>query len=85
LAELGIWAYISNLNGVPDLGAVASDSQLNVIIAWRIATYHVPLVVMWIALMKLAVGKVSAEDIGAKKSSEASDGQNKKDASGEQA
>jgi hypothetical protein len=28
-----------------------------VIIAWRIATYHVPLVIMWIALMKLAIGK----------------------------
>ena len=65
LAELGIWAYISNLNGVPDLASLASDSQLNVIIAWRIATYHVPLVVMWIALMKLAVGKVSMADMGA--------------------
>lgn len=65
LAELGIWAYISNLSTVPDLGTLASDSQLSVIIAWRIATYHVPLVVMWIALMKLAVGKVSATDLKA--------------------
>lgn len=64
LAELGIWAYISNLNGIPDLGTVTSDSKLNVIIAWRIATYHVPLVIMWIALMKLAVGKVSPRDFG---------------------
>lgn len=64
LAELGIWAYISNLSGVPDLGAIAKDSQLNVIIAWRIATYHVPLVLMWVALMKLAVGKVSSADMG---------------------
>ncbi|MGI0023825.1 MAG: lysylphosphatidylglycerol synthase transmembrane domain-containing protein, partial [Nitrososphaera sp.] len=63
LAELGIWAYISNLSGVPDLGTIAQDSQLNVIIAWRIATYHVPLVMMWIALMKLAVGKVPAAQV----------------------
>jgi len=58
LAELGIWAYISNLNGIPTLGDVVNDSQLEVIIAWRIATYHVPLVIMWVALMKLAIGKL---------------------------
>lgn len=63
LAELGIWAYISNLSGVPDLDTITQDSQLNVIIAWRIATYHVPLVMMWIALMKLAVGKVPAAQV----------------------
>ena len=63
LAELGIWAYITNLSGIPDVGTIAQDSQLNVIIAWRIATYHVPLVIMWIALMKLAIGKVSAADL----------------------
>lgn len=57
LAELGIWAYISNLSSVPDIGAITADSKLNVIIAWRIATYHVPLAIMWIALMKLAIGK----------------------------
>jgi uncharacterized membrane protein YbhN (UPF0104 family) len=57
LAELGIWAYITNLSTVPDLGDITADSKLNVIIAWRIATYHVPLVIMWIAIMKLAIGK----------------------------
>lgn len=60
LAELGIWAYISNLNGIPSLKDVVKDSQLNIIIAWRIASYHIPLIIMWIALMKLTVGKVSA-------------------------
>jgi uncharacterized protein (TIRG00374 family) len=65
LAELGIWAYISNLSGIPDLGAIAMDSQLNVIIAWRIATYHVPLVIMWVALMKLAVGKAQSASVAA--------------------
>ncbi|MFL6494270.1 MAG: YbhN family protein [Nitrososphaera sp.] len=64
LAELGIWAYIDNLSGIPNLADVTQDSsQLNVIIAWRIATYHVPLIVMWIALMRLTVHKVSAPGI----------------------
>ena len=40
-----------------------TDSQLNVIIAWRIATYHVPLVITWIALMKITVYRVSAPNI----------------------
>jgi glycosyltransferase 2 family protein len=60
LAELGIWAYISNLNGIPSFKDVVNDSQLNVIIAWRIASYHIPLIMMWIALMKLTIGKSSA-------------------------
>jgi uncharacterized protein (TIRG00374 family) len=63
LAELGIWAYLANLSGIPNLEDVAKDSQLNVIIAWRIATYHVPLVLTWIALMKITVYKVSAPGI----------------------
>lgn len=64
LAELGIWAYISNLSGIPELGDVVSDPRLTVIIAWRIATYHVPLVIMWIAIMRLALGKVSTTSLG---------------------
>ena len=60
LAELGIWAYISNLNSIPHFADVIKDSQLNVIIAWRIASYHIPLVIMWLALMKITVrSKVS--------------------------
>jgi glycosyltransferase 2 family protein len=60
LAELGIWAYVSNINSIPEFTDVIRDSQLNVIIAWRIASYHIPLVIMWIALMKITVGsKVS--------------------------
>ncbi len=58
LAELGIWAYLANLNGIPNLEEVITDSQLNVIIAWRIATYHVPLVLCWIALMKITVHRI---------------------------
>jgi uncharacterized protein (TIRG00374 family) len=59
LAELGIWAYLANLSGIPNLDDVINDSQLNVIIAWRIASYHVPLVICWIALMKITVHKVT--------------------------
>jgi len=68
LAELGIWAYIVNLSGIPDLETIVSDSQLNVIIAWRIATYHVPLVISWVALMKIAVGKVSPAKVSSSQS-----------------
>jgi hypothetical protein len=39
-----------------------------VIIAWRIATYHVPLVISWIALMKIAVGKVSPTNVSSSQS-----------------
>ena len=63
LAELGIWAYLANLSGIPNLEDVITDSQLSVIIAWRIATYHVPLVLCWIALMKITVYKISAPGI----------------------
>ena len=59
LAELGVWAYITNISTIPNLTDVLNSSQLSVIIAWRIATYHVPLVVMWIALMSITIGKDS--------------------------
>ena len=59
LAELGIWAYISNLGGIPHFADILNDSQLSVVIAWRIATYHIPLVIMWICLMKITIGKGS--------------------------
>ena len=57
MAELGLWGYITHLNDFSQLGHILTDSQLNVIIAWRIASYHIPLIIMWIALMKLALGK----------------------------
>jgi uncharacterized protein (TIRG00374 family) len=61
LAELGLWAYVSDLNRVPDLNDILKDSQLSVVIVWRIASYHVPLVIMWIALMK-TIGKAPLRD-----------------------
>lgn len=59
LAELGVWAYITNISSIPHLHDVLNSSQLSVIIAWRIATYHVPLIIMWIALMRITIGKDS--------------------------
>lgn len=59
LAELGVWAYITNISSIPHLTDVLNSSQLSVIIAWRIATYHIPLVIMWIALMRITIGKDS--------------------------
>ena len=61
LAELGLWAYVSDLNSIPHLDDVLKDSQLSVIIVWRIASYHVPLVIMWIALMR-TIGKGPLKD-----------------------
>jgi glycosyltransferase 2 family protein len=57
LAELGIWAYVSKLNGVPSLNDLARGSELSVVIAWRIASYHVPLLIMWVAFMKMTMYK----------------------------
>jgi glycosyltransferase 2 family protein len=57
LAELGIWAYISKLNGIPSLNDLARGSELSVVIAWRIASYHVPLLIMWVAFMKMTMYK----------------------------
>jgi hypothetical protein len=57
LAELGIWAYVANLNSIPSLQDIVTDSHLSVIVVWRIASYHVPLVIMWIALMRLTINK----------------------------
>jgi glycosyltransferase 2 family protein len=57
LAELGIWAYVANLDAIPSLQDIVTDSHLSVIVVWRIASYHVPLVIMWIALMRLTINK----------------------------
>ena len=57
LAELGIWAYVSKLNNIPSINELATGPELNVIIAWRIASYHLPLVIMWFALMRMTMYK----------------------------
>lgn len=57
ITELGLWAYVSGLDRIPSLDDVLEDSHLTVIIAWRIASYHIPLIIMWIALMKITVDR----------------------------
>jgi glycosyltransferase 2 family protein len=57
LTELGLWAYISGLDHLPSIDDVLQDVHLDVIISWRIATYHIPLILMWILLMKLTIDK----------------------------
>ena len=62
LAEIGIVAYINNLD--PFNFDVPQDSiEWNSIIAWRIATYYVPIGVTWFLLMKLALSKYTKPDI----------------------
>ena len=62
LAEIGIIAYINNLD--PFNFDVPQDSiEWNSIIAWRIATYYVPIGVTWFLLMKLALSKYTKPDI----------------------
>jgi len=58
LAEFGIVAYINNLDPF-NLVIPESGLEWNAVIGWRIATYYVPIVVTWILLVKLALGKYS--------------------------
>lgn len=51
LSEFGIGAYLATFG----LDALSFGS---IIIAWRIASYHVPLVISWFVLMKMAVSKL---------------------------
>ncbi len=53
LTEFGIGAYLATFG----LNALTFG---NIIIAWRLASYHVPLVVSWFALMKMAVSKLDS-------------------------
>lgn len=56
LAEFGIVAYLNNLD--PFNFEVSEKSiEWNAVIAWRIATYYVPIAVTWFLLVKLALGK----------------------------
>lgn len=62
LAEFGIVAYLNNLD--PFNFEIAKDSvEWNLIIAWRIATYYVPIGITWLLLVKLALSKYTKADI----------------------
>lgn len=62
LAEFGIVAYLNNLNPF-DFSVAEGSVEWNAVIAWRIATYYVPIVITWFLLMKLALGKYTKADI----------------------
>ncbi len=62
LAEFGIVAYLNNLNPF-DFDVSEGSVEWNAVIAWRIATYYVPIVVTWFLLVKLALSKYTNPDI----------------------
>ena len=51
LSEAGIGLYL-------DTFGIDATALGSIIIAWRIASYHIPLVLSWIVLMRLAASKV---------------------------
>ncbi len=57
LAELGLWAYVSNLASFPSMHDFLTNPYLNIILIWRISSYHVPLIFMWISFMKITIQK----------------------------
>ena len=62
LAEFGIVAYLNNLD--PFHFEVPEKSiEWNAVIAWRIATYYVPIGVTWILLVKLALSKYTKPNV----------------------
>ena len=62
LAEFGIVAYLNNLD---PFNFDISESQLewNAVIGWRFATYYIPIAITWILLVKLALSKVTKQDM----------------------
>jgi glycosyltransferase 2 family protein len=52
LTEFGIWAYLGHLNTLT-FATTKNSLQWNIVIAWRIATYHVGLVISWLFLMRI--------------------------------
>jgi len=62
LAEFGIVAYLNNLNPF-DFDVSEGSVEWNAVIAWRIATYYVPIGITWFLLMKLALSKYTKADI----------------------
>ena len=62
LAEFGIVAYLNNLNPF-DFSAVEKTIEWNAVIAWRIATYYIPIGVTWFLLIKLALTRYDKENV----------------------
>ena len=62
LTEFGIWAYLGNLKSLT-FEAARNSIQWNIVIAWRIATYHVTLVISWILLMKMVYPRTKKTEL----------------------
>ena len=62
LTEFGIWAYLGNFNSLT-FEPTKDSIQWNIVIAWRIATYHVSLVISWILLMKIVYPRTKKAEI----------------------
>ena len=56
LTEFGTWAYLSHLNEFK-LELPKDSVEWDAIIAWRIATYQLPIPIAWFLLMKMALRK----------------------------
>ncbi|MGQ0772451.1 MAG: lysylphosphatidylglycerol synthase transmembrane domain-containing protein [Nitrososphaerota archaeon] len=56
LTEFGVWAYLNHLNDFK-LELPENSVDWNTIIAWRIATYQLPIPIAWFLLMKMALRK----------------------------
>jgi hypothetical protein len=59
LTEFSIWAYLGHLNTLT-FEAAKNSLQWNIVIAWRIATYHVSLVISWLFLMKIVYPSIKS-------------------------
>ena len=56
LTEFGVWAYLNHLDDFK-LELPKNSVDWNTIIAWRIATYQLPIPIAWFLLMKMALRK----------------------------
>ncbi|MEM3172591.1 MAG: lysylphosphatidylglycerol synthase transmembrane domain-containing protein [Candidatus Nitrosotenuis sp.] len=56
LTEFGVWAYLNHLAEFK-LELPENSVEWNTIIAWRIATYQLPIPIAWFLLMKMALRK----------------------------
>jgi glycosyltransferase 2 family protein len=56
LTEFGVWAYLNKLSEFA-LELPTNSVEWNTIIAWRIATYQLPIPIAWFLLMKMALRK----------------------------
>ncbi len=62
LTEFSIWAYLGHLNTIT-FEATKNSLQWNIVIGWRIATYHVGLIISWIFLMKIVYPNLKSKKL----------------------